>query len=436
MSVGFIVLVDGMGHIDSFRSREAYMKCSIILLVFPMVIIGCSDSPSDPDPFDVRALPQDVLPYADDIIASANEFTIDLYTEIKEENGNLFCSPFSVVCALSMTYAGAAGITAEEMSQVLHVRDEEHWHEVFGALQASINRGADLEGYELSLANRIWPQEGFSFLETFIFMLTDLYDSGIEFLDFMTDPETARVTINDWVEAQTNDRIKDLLQPGIISEITRLVLTNAIYFKGTWLFQFDPDDTYEGPFTLSDGSIVTTPLMIQNNIALQAAHSEDARVLMLPFEGEDISMIFVLPHEQDGLHEVEETLDHDQLLSWIGSVEEWSFDTIVIPIFSFTSDFSLAQVLTAMGMPSAFGPNADFSGMTGYPDLFINAVVHKAFIAVNEEGAEAAAATAVGMDFESMGPSFIADHPFLFLLYDHVTGAILFMGRVENPTLS
>jgi serpin B len=412
------------------------MNRVLIFFVLPVIVTGCSDSPSDPDPFDVRALPQEVMPYADDVVISANEFAIDIYKEIVDEDGNLFCSPFSIACALSMTYAGAAGTTATEMSRVLHVRDEEHWHDVFGALQASLNRGADLEGYELSLSNRIWPQEGFSFLETFISTLTDLYDSGVEFLDFMTDPEAARVTINDWVEAQTNGRIKDLLRPGTVSDITRLVLTNAIYFKGTWLYQFDPDETYEGPFTLSDGSAVTTPLMIQKDISLDAGIAEDAQILLLPFEGEDISMIFVLPHDKDGLRQVEENLEYDQLTTWIESAHERSFDTVIIPVFGFTSDFSLAQILAATGMPSAFSPEADFSGMTGSRDLFINAVVHKAFVEVNEEGAEAAAATAVGMNETSVGPAFVADHPFLFLLYDHVTGAILFMGRVENPTLS
>ncbi len=408
----------------------------LIPLLLAVVLGGCEQrNPFDPDAVaGARQIPADILPAVEEVVEATNRFAVDLYAKVREEDGNLFLSPYSVAAALSMTYAGAAGVTAEEMAQVLHATGNDRWHEAFGALQSSLDRGAALGGYQLSSANRLWGQEGYGFLETFLSVTREDYGAELARLDFVKAPNDARLTINDWVEAKTKGRIEDLIPAGYITDLTRLVLTNAIYFKGTWVTQFDPDETREGVFWRRTGDAVTVPLMRQTGVLFACAHRDSVQILSMPYAGEDLSMVVLLPDDVDGIARLEGLMTYDNVQAWLGSLQEVETE-VVMPRFTFTVSLDLGPVLYDMGMPSAFdGLTADFSGMTGTRDLSLDFAVHKAFVSVNEEGTEAAAATAVGAGITSMPSCFYADHPFLFLIYDHVTDCVLFMGRVADPS--
>jgi serpin B len=411
----------------------------LIPLLLAIALGGCEQrSPFDPDAVaGARQIPADILPAVEEVVEATNQFALDLYAQVREEDGNLFLSPYSVAAALSMTYAGAAGVTAEEMAQVLHATGNDRWHEAFGALQSSLDRGAALGGYELSSANRLWGQEDCSFLDSFLDVTGECYGAELGRLDFSHDPEGSRLTINDWVADQTRDKIVDLLGPGDVTALTRLILTNAIYFKGTWLWEFDSELTQDYPFITGPTGTVTVPLM-QGEAEFGYAESENLQVLAMPYASGDVSMIVLLPRGQDGLAQLEAQLTYVNLESWLASLEET--DVIVgLPRFTVAWKDRLEEALADMGMSSAFRSSADFSGMTGQRDLFVSGVVHQAHAEVNEQGTEAAAATAVVMEWivsdpdDPGPPRFVADHPFLFLIYDHVTGGILFMGRVVNP---
>jgi serpin B len=412
----------------------------LIPLLLAIALGGCEQrSPFDPDAVaGARQIPVDILPAVEEVVEATNQFALDLYAQVREEDGNLFLSPYSVAAALSMAYAGAAGVTAGEMAQVLHATGNDRWHEAFGALQSSLDRGAALGGYELSSANRLWGQEDCSFLDSFLDVTGECYGAELGRLDFSHDPEGSRLTINDWVADQTRDKIVDLLGSGDVTALTRLILTNAIYFKSTWLWQFDPDVTQDYEFWLGPDQTVTVPLML-GEAEFGYAEFDDLQVLGMPYASRDVSMIVLLPRAHDGVAQLEAQLTYESLESWVASVEKT--DVIVgFPRFRVRWKIGLNETLSAMGMPSAFNPGtADFSGMTGVRDLFIGMIVHEAVADVTEEGTEAAAATAVVMEGSGNPgtpgpPCFFADHPFLFLIYDNVTGCVLFMGRVSDPS--
>ncbi|GAI76663.1 unnamed protein product, partial [marine sediment metagenome] len=261
------------------------------------------------------------------------------------------------------------------------------------------------------------------------------YDGRLSEVDFAGATETARKTINAWVEKKTKDKIKELLKPGVLNRLTRLVLTNAIYFKGNWDSQFEKARTQPAPFTLTDGKKVNVPMMNQTE-KFKYTEAESFQALELPYVDNELSMVILLPKETDGLSDFEKTLTAGNLSEWLGKLRKRKV-IVSVPKFRMTSQFSLAAVLKSMGMTDAFVPDAaDFSGMNGKRDLFISAVIHKAYVEVNEEGTEAAAATGVVIGVTSMParpPVFRADHPFLFLIRDNRTGSILFIGRVMNP---
>jgi len=261
------------------------------------------------------------------------------------------------------------------------------------------------------------------------------YKASLISVDFKNTPEQARIQINKWVEQKTNNKIQDLIKPGILNPLTRLVLTNAIYFKGDWAIPFRERSTHDAPFWLNRDNSVTVPLMTQEEYFRWGKH-EAMQLLELPYAGNNLSMIILLPNEVDGLPALEASLTQDNLSSWLKSLKKREL-RVFLPKFKMTSEFNLSRMLGAMGMPDAFTTNADFSGMTGTKELFISAVVHKAFVDVNEEGTEAAAATAVTMRMTAVAtppPEFRADHPFLFLIRHNPSGSILFLGRVINPT--
>lgn len=370
------------------------------------------------------------------VVQGNNAFALDLYAELKDRDGSLFFSPHSISTALAMTYAGARGNTEKQMAEVLHFDlEQKRLHPAFRELLDQLETGEGERGYQLSVANALWGQKGYEFLEKFLNLTKENYGAGLSELDFIGATETARQTINSWVEKETEDKIRELIKPGVLDQMTRLVLTNAIYFKGFWASQFKEELTREAPFTLATSEKVDVPTM-HRTADFKYMEAEDFQTLGLPYKGGDLSMTIFLPKETDGLAALEQSLTAEKLATWLSTLEEQEV-IVALPKFRMTSEFSLAEVLKSMGMTDAFDvKEADLSGMTGKKDLFITAVLHKAFVEVNEEGTEAAAATGVVVALKSAPPSqpvFRADHPFLFLIRDLRSNSILFIGRVMDP---
>ena len=374
---------------------------------------------------------------AQQLSAANTRFAWDLYARLEHEPGNLFFSPYSISGCLAMTYAGARGQTAQQMAQTLHFRtDQEQLAAGFGQLQRQLQTSEQNQGMTLSLANGLWCQQAHSFLPAFLNLARNTYQATVKQVDFRTQAEPTRVQINQWVSRQTQGKITDLLQPGVLDPLTRLVLVNAIYFKGKWERQFNPTNTQNAPFAVSSQRQVTVPLMhLQANFAY--AETNGVQMLELPYTGQRLSMLVLLPKAVDGLQALEGTLSQPTLESWLGRLRQAKVN-VFLPRFKLTARFSLGRTLAQMGMPDAFSPAADFSGMDGARDLFISAVVHKAYVDVNEEGTEAAAATGTVMKMLAIRPvpvmTFRADHPFLFLIRDRTSGSILFLGRMLDPT--
>ncbi len=372
-----------------------------------------------------------------EVVREANAFAFDLYARLKDEKDqrgkNIFCSPFSISSALAMTYAGAMGNTAAEMAKVMHFDlKEQQLHPAFADLTDNLNRRGRKGAFKLAVANRLWGQKQYGFLPGFLHLNRLYYGAGVERLDFVKDPDGSRKIINAWVEKQTQDKIKDLLKPPHITRDTRLVLTNAIYFKGDWARQFDKKRTYDVRFQVSADKKVKAPLMNQT-ARFPYMQGAGFQALELAYKGDELAMVVLLPARKSNLAALEKKLNAKSLNAWLGKLREQKV-IVGLPRFKVTWDLDLKKTLISMGMIDAFGA-ADFSGMTGTRDLFISAVVHKAFVAVDEEGTEAAAATAVVMGRTSLPryPVFRADRPFVFLIRDRKTGSILFLGRVVNP---
>jgi serpin B len=367
-----------------------------------------------------------------------NLFALDLYAKLRAQDGNLFFSPYSLSTALAMTYAGARGKTAQQMADVLHFPGEQQGlHEGFAALIHELPGDAKPAAYQLAIANALWGQKGYGFLKSFLDLTQQHYGAGLREVDFAKASEEARLAINSWVEEQTQGKIKDLLAPGILKPLTRLVLTNAIYFKGTWAAQFEKRLTRDEPFFTEPARNISVAMMQQTG-EMKYFEEKDFQAIELPYKGGRLSMVVFLPRNVDGLPAVEKALTTG-LVSWLGQFHSQKV-ALSLPRFKLTGAFLLNEVLAGMGMPLAFDDSAaDFSGLDGGkpPGLFISAVVHKGFVDVNEEGTEAAAATAVVMTLRAARIErtavFRADHPFLFLIHDAGSGSILFMGRVTNP---
>ena len=374
------------------------------------------------------------------LVEGNSSFAFDLYQALKETDGNLFYSPYSISQALAMTYAGARGETAREMADTLHFNlSQESLHPSFNGLDIELGKrgegakGKDDEGFRLNIVNAIWGQKDFDFLSEFLDTLAENYGAGLRVLDFVKEPEPSRITINDWVSDQTEGRIEDLIPQGVIDAMTRLVLTNAIYFNAAWQYPFNENATSDKVFHLPDGGTVTVPMMRQTE-SYGYASGDNYQAVELSYDGGELSMVILLP-EVGHFEEFESMLDYQILKEVIGGIKQRQV-ALTMPKFEFDSEFSLKTTLAAIGMPTAFSGAADFSGMTGRPDLFIDEVIHKAFVSVDEAGTEAAAATAVIMKLTAMPEepvNVIVDHPFIFLIRDIETGAILFIGRVVNP---
>jgi len=374
------------------------------------------------------------------LVDGNSAFTFDLYQALRETDGNLFYSPYSISLALAMTYAGARGETEEQMANTLRfVLPQNQLHQAFNSLDLELGRrgqgakGKDDEGFRLHIVNAIWGQKDFEFLPEFLDLLAENYGAGLRILDFMKAPEQSRITINKWVSDQTEERIKDLIPQGAIDELTRLVLTNAIYFNAAWQYSFEEDATFNGAFHLLNGDKITVPMMRQTE-SFGYTEGDSYQVVELPYDGRELSMLVLLP-QTDQFELFEESLNAQRVDDIVKNLNTREV-VLTMPKFEFESSFSLKKTLTAMGMPVAFSASADFSGMTGNPDLSIGEVLHKAFVSVDEAGTEAAAATAVIMELTAMPGEPVEvtiDRPFIFLIRDIESGTILFVGRVVNP---
>ena len=381
------------------------------------------------------------------VTAGQAEFGLDLYHTLGGQN-NLFFSPYSISLALAMTYAGARGETEQQMASALHFTlPQDSLHPAMNALDQELasrkdlpgSQGSDGKGFRLNIVNDLWGEREFSFEQAYLDLLALNYGAGLRLMDFKTNPDGSRQAINDYIAGQTEQRIKDLIPSGAVTPDTRLVLTNAIYFNAAWLFPFERELTKPQPFTRLDGSKMDAQMMaIAGSERFSYGKGQGYQTVTLPYENSNLSMLVIVPDEGQ-FAQVEKSLDA-KMLTAVQQDQHFQRVILKMPAFTFESEFSLAEQLKAMGMPAAFERDqADFSGMTGKRDLFISDVVHKAFVKVNEEGTEAAAATAVIMEATgAMQPEepveLTIDRPFIFFIIDQPTGAVLFIGRVVEPS--
>ncbi len=365
----------------------------------------------------------------DAAVHASNLFAFDLYERYGAGDGNVFYSPYSISTALSMTYEGARGRTAEEMQAVFHWSTDPDVRRPGAARLFNVLNGGD-RPIMLHTANALWMQEGCPFKEDYVSVVEDYYGGEANVIDF-GDPAKAADTINGWVEERTRDKIRDLLSPQMLMD-ARLVLTNAIYFKGDWVTMFDPERTRPAEFHVSPGEAVTVDMMNMRDACFGYLDTGEAQILELPYEGENLSMVVILPRTGD-IHGFEAGFTLQDCMGWLNMLEPTRLE-VHLPRFKLETKYDMGEDLAEMGMPTAFIGSADFSGISD-GGLFIGHVVHQAYVDVNEEGTEAAGATGVVMLRSApVLEAFNADHPFIFTIRDRGTGLILFMGRVMNPS--
>lgn len=400
------------------------MKKFTLLMVFP-IVLGYSNGVGSSKAGEVMS-----------IIEANNRFAFELYRLYSEKyrEDNIFFSPISISNAFAMLYEGARGKTGEEMLKVFHFpKGEKARREGFRTLFQEMNKPG--KKYELSIANAIWTQKNYQFLKKYLDLVKNYYGGKATNLDFRQNPEGSRERINKWVESKTKEKIKDLLPKGTITSLTRLVLTNAIYFKGLWVSPFDKGLTKEEDFKITTDKSVKVLMMSHSQAqSFNYAETEDMQILEMPYEDEDISMLVLLP-KGDSLDKLEKNLTPENLKKWCGMLKREEV-RVYFPRFKLERKYSMVDDLRKLGMPSAFDAGrADFSGLTGKRDLFVTEVMHKAFVEVNEEGTEAAAATGIVLGRTALPRRFVfrADHPFIFIIQDRKKGNILFLGRLYNP---
>lgn len=433
------------------------MSKKILIIIFVLIIISAVSAtgliflfPYQPDQ-PPKADDTNATQYGtQEVVNAINQFAFDLYYQLEQsESGNIFYSPYSIFSALAMTYEGANGETADEMESVLHFPEVDTLRANFAAIYNNINK-EDKE-YELRTGNALWVQQDYPLLEDYLDIVERYYGGKATNVDFVRETEKSRQTINSFIEEQTNGKIKDLIPEGALNELTRLVLTNAIYFKGNWEWEFDKSETREKDFKITPNEVVKTQMMHMDpdKTEFNYAELEKLQILELPYEGENISMLILLPKQGETydyenekvivynytIEDIE--LSAEKLNEYKAQMKETKLDSISVPKFEFDTKYFMKEVLSAMGMHSAFSSDADFSGIDGTRNLFINQVIHQAYVKVDEEGTEATAATAVGMVESAMPRNmniFNADHPFVFIIQEKETGTILFLGKVVNPT--
>lgn len=370
-------------------------------------------------------------------VRSVNKFTFDLYRHFAAKNRDgLFISPYSVSSALSMTYAGAEGKTAREMESVLHLTPEIH-----RSMSALINDINSVPGDTATVktANAIWPAKDENLLDNYTEKIRCFYEATLTPLNYRERPKEARTIINNWVDKETEGKIKNLIGEGLLKKDTTLVLTNAVYFKSNWVYKFDPQNSRAMPFHISPSESVPTVMMTKTDKGVRYSKEIDFEIADMPYRNNRFSMLILLPKKGIKLEKIEKKLDQLNFVEWTAFLAPHKV-RLTIPKFKTEQSFELGEALKGMGMASAFDANkADFSGMNGKKNLYIGAAIHKTFLEVGEEGTEAAAATAVIMTKTSImhDPEetieFKADRPFIYMIKDNQTGAILFIGRYTKP---
>ncbi|HNW44811.1 MAG TPA: serpin family protein [Elusimicrobiales bacterium] len=365
----------------------------------------------------------------------ANGIAFSFYGKSAKGAGNVFFSPYSINTAFAMTYEGAKGKTAAEIEKVFGFSKDRTAARADAETLAR-DLAAAAQGAEFVQANSFWAQQDYKFLPAYLGVLGKSYGAEAKSVDFKTDTEGSRKAVNAWTEAKTKGKIKDLFQEGALTSLTRLVLVNAVYFKGAWAAAFEKARTRDADFTLGSGKKIKTPMMtFAENQELEYGEVAGTQLLRLPYKGGNLAMLVALPKDKKTMTELEKSLSPAKLAALRAALAAQKVK-VFLPKFTFSSSFQLNRALAALGMPTAFTDAADFSGMDGTKKLFIQKAVHKAFVEVNEEGTEAAAATGVAMGLKSMDFDFAlfrADRPFLFFIEDTKTGLLLFMGRMEDP---
>jgi serpin B len=422
------------------------MLIRLLLVVLISFLAGCSRRYSD-DPIIVTktfSKPEVQQQFGD----ATNHFTFDFYSRLRETEGNLVVSPVSVATALGMVLAGARGDTEKEIATVLHVDDLKIEEALAAAadLQNDLNGRGKERSFELSIANRLWAQKDKQLLRPYTDQVREHFGAEIGLVDFIGAPDVAVKEINAWAARATRDKIPAAMDREHVDEMTRLVLVNAVYFLGKWDSPFEEYNTRPLDFHRAPDDKLEVPTMFQKDYF--SFHVADRlKILRMPYRGGELSMVLLLPNDIDGIDELESQLTHENLTAWTAALESTEV-LIWLPKFKFTSDLDLNGTLALLGMPSAFDPaTADLSGIDGITPsaanrdqgLFIQHAIHRAIIEVDEEGTEAAATTVITTGEKSARPSdrppeFRADHPFLFLIQHEPTGAILFLGRVTDPT--
>jgi serpin B len=421
-----------------------YRIIHCLLLTFFLFLPACAAVPAKAQ--EVHSdLPRDLSPQVTDadlaaLVSGNSDFAFALYHQIAGGDRNLVYSPYSISIALAMTYAGARGQTADQMAQALSFTlPADRLHPAFNRLAlelASRSKTENLkpdEVFHLNVANALWGQTGYPFEQDFLDLLARNYSGGMRLLDFKKNPESARRTINDWVSSSTEKKIQDIVPPGAINKVTRLVLANAVYFKAAWLNPFKPENTQPGSFQLLDGSDVQVSMMHWLG-GMKFAQGDGYGAVELPYAGGQLSMLLVLP-EEGRFSSVEAELNTGFVDAIVAGMQMEEI-ALSLPKIKFEWEADrLPDKLKALGMLLAFDPGADFTGISLRDDLFIGDVLHKAFVAVDEKGTEAAAATVVLMTASAavQAMEFNLDRPFFFLIRDNPTGTILFLGRVMNP---
>ncbi|MFH1193962.1 MAG: serpin family protein [bacterium] len=417
-------------------------KKIILVLIVAIIAIGgagiyfLKNQEPTPEPAPIANDKGATLAGINSVINANDQFALDLYSQLKNSDGNIFFSPYSISTALAMAYEGARGKTADEIQSVFHFPTDGNLRKSsFAAIHNQLNK-PDAK-YKLNIANALWAQNDYKFLNDYLTTLQQYYAGKATNVDFKNSTEEARQTINKWVESKTNNKIKDLFPQGSLNTMTQLVLTNAIYFKGTWIKQFEKSQTRDEDFRVSSTNTIKVPMMKRTDKNAKFNYTEDdnVQILEMPYEGGKLSMMVLLP-KNDNLSSLESSLTLEKINDWRSKLKEQRVD-VFMPKFTFDTKYFMNETLAKMGMPTAFTYDADLSGMDGTQSLFIQKVIHQAFVDVNEEGTEAAAATGVSVGFKSAMPQqsiiFRADHPFIFAIQDKDSGNILFLGRVSNP---
>ena len=376
-------------------------------------------------------------PLSSQAAKAVNKFTFDFYRNLSAKSVNgLLISPYIISSALSMTYAGAAGKTAKEMESVLQFDPE--IHRSMAALMNDINSVP--EGTTaIKTANAIWPAEEETLLESYRNKVSRFYRAPLTPLDYRHQPEEARTTINKWVEKETQDEIKEMIGEGILNKDTSLVLTNAVYFRSEWMKKFEPGDSRAVPFYATPSGPVPTVMMTKTESGIRYLKEDSIEIAEIPYKDEKFSMLVILPQEGTDLRKIEKKLDYKKFIEWTTLMSPQKVK-LTIPKFKTEQSIELSEALKQMGITGAFDPGmADFSAMNGKKNMYIGAALHKTFLEVGEEGTEAAAATALIMTKTSLEPDaediieFKADRPFIYIIRNNLTGAIIFIGRCTRP---